>query len=310
MIRNVKQHMEKNLASGSDKNNRKLARYFKSKKKIQSTIGPLVTANKRLITEEKEMAEELNKYFASVFTRESPDNVPEAEQQEIYTGMPRIDVTREQIKAKINYIRKDSAPGPDGITPLMLKELEASILEPLEIIFKKSLDNGDMWKTSTVTPIFIKGTKGNPGNFRPVSLASVPCKIREAIIKDSLKDHLLCNKLIRPSQLGFIPGKSCVSNRVELMDRVTKLVDEGTVVDNFYLDFPKAFNKVLRRQLVQKLKAKGVKPGILRWTDRWLTGWKQKVSIRGKLSGWGKVTSSVPQGTVLGPCYSQSLSRI
>ncbi len=93
MIRNVKRHMEKNLASGSDKNNRKLTRYFKSKKKIQSTIGSLVTANKRLITEEKEMAEELNKYFASVFTRESPDNVPEAEQQEIYTGMPRIDVT-------------------------------------------------------------------------------------------------------------------------------------------------------------------------------------------------------------------------
>jgi hypothetical protein len=167
MIRNAKRRLEKNLASGLEQNNRKFARYIKSKMKSQSTIGPLFTADKRLITEEKELAEELNKYFASVFTRESPDNVPEAEQQEIHTEMSRIEVTREQIKTKIIDLRKDSVPGPDGITPLMLKELGASILEPLEIIFKKSLDNGDVpdeWKTATVTPIFKKGIKGNPEN--------------------------------------------------------------------------------------------------------------------------------------------------
>jgi hypothetical protein len=95
--------------------NRKFARYIKSITKRQSTIGLLFTANKRLITEEKEMAEELNKFFASVFSRESPDNVLEAEQQEIHTEMPRIEVTREQMKTKRIDLRKDSLPGPDGI---------------------------------------------------------------------------------------------------------------------------------------------------------------------------------------------------
>jgi hypothetical protein len=88
--------------------------------------------------------------------------------------------------------------------------LGASILEPLEIIFKKSLDNGDMpdeWKTATVTPIFKQGTKGNTENYRPVLLTSVPSKILEEIIKDSLMDYLLRNKLIRPSQQDFMPGK-------------------------------------------------------------------------------------------------------
>jgi hypothetical protein len=48
MIRNAKQYLQKNLASGLDKNNRKFVRYIKSKTKSQSTIGPLVTADKRL----------------------------------------------------------------------------------------------------------------------------------------------------------------------------------------------------------------------------------------------------------------------
>jgi hypothetical protein len=94
-----------------------------------------------------------------------------------------------------------------------------------------------------VSPIFKKGTKGNPGNYRPVSLTSVPCKILESIIKDHLMDHLLTNNLIRDSQHGFMPGKSCASNLVEFMDKVTKSVDEGTAVDIFYLDFAKAFDK-------------------------------------------------------------------
>jgi hypothetical protein len=71
----------------------------------------------------------------------------------------------------------------------MLKELGASNLEPLEIIFKQSLRSGEVpceWKTATVTAIFKKGIKGNPGNYRHVSLTSVPCKILESIIKDNL----------------------------------------------------------------------------------------------------------------------------
>jgi hypothetical protein len=181
-----------------------------------------------------------------VFTRESEHDVPEADKENITVEMPRVQITREKIKEKIKELRRETAPGPDGITPRMLKELGSSILEPLEIIFKQLVSDGRVpneWKTATVSPIFKKGTKGNPGNYRPVSLTSVPCKILESIIKDNLMDHLLTNNLIRDSQHGFMPGKSCASNLVEFMDKVTKSVDEGTAVDIFYLDFAKAFDK-------------------------------------------------------------------
>ncbi len=68
---------------------------------------------------------------------------------------------------------------------------------------------------------------------------------------------MLDNKLIRPSQHGFMPGKSCASNLTVFLDKATKAVDEGSV-DIFYLDFAKAFDKVPRRRLIAKLRAKGV----------------------------------------------------
>jgi hypothetical protein len=97
------------------------------------------------------------------------------------------------------------------------------------------------------------------------------------------------NKLIRESQHGFMPDRSCASNLVEFMDKVTKAVD--------YLDFAKAFDKVPR----QRLNAKGVHGKTVRWIENWLSERTQTVFIRGENSSLCPVESGVPQGTVLGP---------
>jgi hypothetical protein len=65
-----------------------------------------------------------------------------------------------------------------------------------------------------VTPIFKKGTKEDPGNYRPVSLTSVPCKVLESIVKDRIMNHLLDKDLIGESQHGFMAGRSCATNLV------------------------------------------------------------------------------------------------
>lgn len=218
--------------------------------------------------------------------------------------MEPVFVTQQQIRNKIRKLRKDAAPGPDGITPSILQRLEESVVVPLEIIFNMAIESGDSpqdWKIANVTPIFKKGTKGDPGNYRPVSLTSVPCKIFESIVKDRVMSHLLDNNLIRNSQHGFMPGRSCATNLVEFMDFVTRSVDEGKPVDIFYLDFAKAFDKVPRKRLVKKMVAKGLEPAVVNWIENWLTGRTQHVNIQGEKSESCDVDSGVPQGTVLGP---------
>ena len=82
-IRNAKRKLERDLVNDKDKNNRKFTRYVKSKTKSKTTIGPILTADKKLLTDEKEMAEELNKFFSSVFTQEDLQQIPEAKAENI-----------------------------------------------------------------------------------------------------------------------------------------------------------------------------------------------------------------------------------
>ncbi len=144
-----------------------------------------------------------------------------------------------------------------------------------------------------MTPIFKKGTKGDPGNYRPDSLTSVPCKILESIAKDRLMSHLLENGLTGHSQHGFLPGKSCAKNLVEFMNFVTEAVDKGKSVDIFYLDFSKAFNKVPNKRLLKKMEAKGVEREAVKWIENWLSGRSQRVCICGEKSENCPVDSGV-----------------
>jgi hypothetical protein len=73
-IRIAKRRMERDLASNPDKNNRKFAKYVRSKTKSKTTIGPFKTVDGRLLTQDTEMADKLNQFFASVFTRENSDH--------------------------------------------------------------------------------------------------------------------------------------------------------------------------------------------------------------------------------------------
>ena len=302
-LKNAKKGMEKKLANSTNNNAKTFANYIKSKTKSHTGIGPLKDADGHLITDDKKMAEKLNNFFASVFTNENIHDIPTRE-QETNIEVESVSFTKNIIRDKIKGLKANSASGPDGISTNILQNAREELLELLKIIFESTLSTGTVpkdWRHANVTPIFKKGTKGEPANYRPVSLTSIPCKLFEAILKDKIMSHLLENNLIKESQHGFMPGRSCATNLVLFLDKLTEIVDRGKAADVFYLDFAKAFDKVPRARLVQKMKTKGITGNILRWIENWLTGRTQAVKVGNDMSGNCEVKSGVPQGSVLGP---------
>jgi hypothetical protein len=222
VIRKAKRNFEKRLADRNGGNCKLFYSYIKWKTKCRSNIGPLKNEAKETVADQG-MAELLNKFFGSVFTREDITIIPSAD--EIETDiMQEVEVTEKVVKNKIRNLKTASAAGPDGIGPRLLQELENELAPALTLIFRRSIEYGEIpedWKTANVTPIYKKGAKADPGNYRPVSLTSVSCKILESIVKDTMMDHLLRKNLLSPSQHGFVPGRSCCTNLLEFLEKTT-----------------------------------------------------------------------------------------
>ena len=199
-IRSAKRKFEQKIAKNGNK--RPFNSYIKSKTSSRINIGPLKNGN-NLITDNLGMATVLNEQFGSVFTNEDTTNLPHLPHHHVQDRVEDIYFDEATVKTKIKNLKISGSSGPDGISSKFLHDHVDCLSAPLSILYTKSLFTGIVpqdWREANVTPIYKKGSKNKPENYRPISLTSIPCKIMESILKDGIINHLLRNRLLNSSQ--------------------------------------------------------------------------------------------------------------
>ena len=159
--------------------------------------------------------------------------------------MSEEDVEYEDVLKRLKSLEMDKACGPDQIVCMVLKEYAESVALTVTLIFKESIKSGELPSQllrANVSPLYKKGEKTVPANYRPVSLTSVLCKILEGIVRSKLEKYFYEYNLVTENQHGFVRGKSCTTNLLKNLGFISGSLSSGYPVDVIYLDFAKAFD--------------------------------------------------------------------
>ena len=278
-IRKAKKKHEQNIANDSKNNPTKFWKYVNEKCKTNVGISSLKSKDGSLIDTDKGKAEVLNEFFTSVFLNEDTTNLPKVAEGSFSNGKLIQDIMIDEkiVEKRLKELNAQKAQGPDKIPPRVLKELHKELAKPLCILFKKSLESGKIpneWKHAEVTAIFKKGNKTDPGNYRPVSLTCICCKLLEQFVRDKIVEHMTDNNLYSNCQHGFRKKRSCITQLLEVYDRLTEMIDDGKSVDIIYLDFKKAFDSIPHERLLLKMGGYGISGNTLNWVRDFLSNRK------------------------------------
>ena len=164
-----------------------------------------------LIGNPHDKAEILNDQFYSVFTHEDLSDLSQCADL-AYSSILDVSFSTDGILKLIKPLNINKASGPDNISARVLTICAKEIAPILTILFTQSFN----WLTVNISPVFKKGDKSNPSNYRPISLTSLCCKLMEHILCHNIMNHLESNHILNDYQYGFRSSHSSLPGPIDI----------------------------------------------------------------------------------------------
>ena len=134
-----------------------------------------------------------------------------------------------------------------------------------------------------------------------MSLTSPIGKILESFIRDQVQTYMESNNLLSNCQHGFRKSRSCITQLLQVMNDITRYIEDHKDIDIIYLDFSKAFDTVPHQRLINKLKAYSINGKLLKWITDFLNERKQRVRVNSSYSSYSTIDSGNPHGFIIDP---------
>lgn len=255
-LRLSKYSCEQDIASKIKTNPKLFCKYVRSKTKTAPTMFSVKSTEGIITQDPLEVATIMNNYFASVFTKDDPSKpLPQLPSRTYQSPLENVPITEQIVEQAVLKINSNKSPGPDNIHPNLIVKTIKELKRPLTLIYRKSLQEGTLpnqWKKANVSPIYKKGSRKDPGNYRPISLTSVPSKILQRIIRDAIIKHMVTKQIFTKEQHGFRHGRSCTTQLLETLE------DWITALDNGYNIFKLTFTEHVNNATAKANKIMGV----------------------------------------------------
>ena len=257
------------------------------------------------VEDEREIANVLNNCFARLGLYKGKDVAPNC--SSLTFDGPEFSirpVTRKELHNVIDNLPKHKSPGLGYIPAWALKDSKLSIGTHLQFVVNECINKNtfpNILKTAHVTPVYKKGDRLEPENYRPLSVTPTLAKFFERLLLEQLTHHLTLNGLINKNQFGFQKQKSCLDTIISLTENINQCVDENEIVVTLFLDLAKAFNSISIDVFMNEIKRYGIGENARILLNSFLCDRKQCVKNGIAKSDWVVINHGVPQGTVLGP---------
>ena len=309
MIKTAKLQYKEKLAHELQTNDSNSKHWYKLTSELLTTKTerkpvPFLEANDKIIESDQDKADLLNTFFCKQSTLDDrAATLPELELP-VYPLLEEIHITNDDVREAIVMLNSNKAPGPDLISPKLLKEGMQQLVPQLQRLFNLSLrlkKFPDSWKKSNVTAIHKKDSTALPGNYRPISLLNYNGKLMERCVHKHLTKYFTENNVISPYQSGFVSGDSTLNQLLYLSNEFYKALDGGKEIRIIFCDISKAFDRVWHKGLIYKLKSAGLSGSLIDWLSNYLENRLQRVCLNNCTSTWQSINAGVPQGSILGP---------
>ena len=264
-------------------------------------VGPILDADGVLHSDDAAMANRFSETFASAMRDNSAGLTPFSSVDKI----GYINFTPDIVFKALCKVKRKLSCGYDSIPGIFLYNLANFLCIPLSTIFNISLMSSTLpsdWLKSKIIPVSKKGVSTKIANYRPVALTSNVCKVFESVINSNLMHYLLSKSIICKEQFGFLPGRSTETQLIKCVDDWSKSLNDNVPVDVVYFDISKAFDTLSHDILLKKCDSLGFSPYLLFWLKSYLCDRSQFVCVNNSSDSLPvRVTSGVPQGSILGP---------